>query len=211
MDIILGVFGKNYTLALAAAIVIAITQLIGLIGSITDPVLRGSERIDIQDYANSRDYLGSIIFKLVTVNNLSAIAYVLAVATALTLWNDGNIYTAALYWNLASLTSIPFLAYKVKMMHDIGVKMRFPTGNIIKYLASSTLMLMLVLALKNVLKPYFPGNVFGLISQVLLLTILGALFYAALVLLTDDYARKIYRETIRSLSFGTRIGLCDPV
>jgi hypothetical protein len=211
MDIILGIFGKNYTPALAAAIIIAIAQLIGLIGSITDPVLRGSERIDIQDYANSRDYLGSTIFKLVTVNNLSAIAYVLAVATALTFWNDGNIYTAALYWNLASFTSIPFLAYKVKMMHDIGVKMRFPTGNIIKYLASSTLMLMLLLALKNVLKPYFPGNVFGLISQALLLTILGALFYAALVLLTDDYARKIYRETIRSLSFGTRIGLRDPV
>jgi hypothetical protein len=70
---------------------------------------------------------------------------------------------------------------------------------------------MLVLALKNALKLYFPGNVFGLISQMLLLTILGALFYTALVLLTDNYARKIYRETIRSLSFGTRIGLRDPV
>ena len=209
MDIILGIFGKNYTPALAAATIIAIAQLIGLIGSITDPVLRGSERIDIQDYANSRDYLRSTIFKLVTVNNLSAIAYVLAVATTLTLWNNGNIYTAALYWNLASFTSIPFLAYKVKMMHNIGVKMKFPTGNIIKYLASSTLMLMLVLALKNVLKPYFPENIFGFISQVLLLTILGALFYTALVLLTDDYARKIYRETIRSLSFRTRIGLRD--
>jgi len=206
MDIILGIFGKNYIPTLAAATIIAIAQLIGLIGSITDPVLRGSERIDVQNYASSRDYLESTIFKLVTVNNFSAIAYVLAVATALMFWNNGDIYTAALYWNLASFINIPFLAYKVKMMHKIGVKMKFPTGNIIKYLASSTLMLIIVLTLKSILEPYFSGNTIGLISQVLLLTILGALFYTALVLLTDSYARKIYREAIRSLSFKTHAG-----
>ena len=205
MDIILGIFGKNYVPALAAATIMAIAQLIGLIGSITDPVLRGSERIDVQNYVNSKDYLESTIFKLVTVNNFSAIAYVLAVATALMFWNDDDIYTAALYWNLASFTNLPFLAYKVKMMHNIGVKMRFPISSIIKYLASSIIMFILILTLKNILKQYFLENVIGLISQVLLLTILGALFYAALVLLMDNYARKIYRETIRSLSFKTLI------
>jgi O-antigen/teichoic acid export membrane protein len=199
MDIILGIFGKNYAPALAAAIVITIAQLIGLLGSITDPVLRGSERIDVQDYVNPKDYLRSTIFKLVTVNNFSAIAYVLAVATALMLWNNGDIYTAALYWNLASFTNIPFLAYKVKMMRNIGVKMKFPTGSIAKYIVSSALMLVFILILKNISGLYFPGNVIGLISQVLVLTILGALFYAALVLLMDSYARKVYKEAIRNL------------
>lgn len=203
MDTILGVFGKNYTPALAAATVIAIAQLIGLVGSITDPVLRGSERIDVQDYVNSKDYLRSTIFKLVTVNNFSAIAYVLAVAMALMFWNNGDIYTAALYWNLASFTSIPFLAYKVKMTRNIGVNMRIPMGNIIKYLAASILMLVFVLTLKNLLKPYFPENIIGLISQVIVLTVLGALFYTVLVLLMDSYARKIYKEIIRSLSLKT--------
>jgi hypothetical protein len=116
------------------------------------------------------------------------------------LWNNGDIYTAALYWNLASFTNIPFLAYKVKMMRNIGVKMKFPTDSIAKYIVSSALMLVFILILKNISGLYFPGNVIGLISQVLVLTILGALFYAALVLLMDSYARKVYKEIIRSLS-----------
>jgi len=80
MDIILGIFGGNYVPALTAAVVIAVARLINLVGSITDPVLRGSERIDIQEHVNTRDYLKSTIFKLLTVNNFSALAYVLAVA-----------------------------------------------------------------------------------------------------------------------------------
>jgi predicted membrane protein len=206
MDMILGIFGRNYTPVLAAAITITIARLINLVNYVTDPVIRGSERIDIQECANTKDYLKSTIFKLLTTNNLSAIAYVIAVAIALMLWSNGNIYTAALYWNLASFTCIPFIAYKVKMMHDIGVKTKFPTLNIIKYLAASTLMFLLILVLKDHLKQYFPGTAIGLIFQTVTLTVLGALFYAALVLIMDEYARKIYREVIRSLSFKASAG-----
>ena len=209
MSIILEIFGKNYAPALAAAITISIAQLVGLLGSITDPVLKGSERIDVQDYVNPKDYLRSTIFKLVTVNNFSAVAYVIAVAIALMFWNNGDIYTAALYWNLASFTNIPFLTYKVKMIRSIGVKVKFPTCNIIKYIVSSALMFTFILILKNVLVSYFPGSVIGLISQVLLLTILGALFYATLVLLMDSYARKVYKEIIRSLSLKKPTGWYD--
>ena len=199
MDIILGIFGRSYVPVLAAAIAITIARLINLIGSITDPVLRGSERIDIQEYANTKDYLKSTIFKLLTVNNLSAIIYVVAVGIALTFWRSNDIYTMALYWNLASFTCIPFIAYKLKMMHDIGVRIKPPTLNIIKYLAASTLMLLFVLALKGVLGQHFPGTVIGLILHIATLTVLGALFYAALVFIIDDYARKIFREAVRSL------------
>ncbi|MCL7394510.1 MAG: hypothetical protein LZ169_06815 [Thaumarchaeota archaeon] len=206
MDIILGIFGRNYTPVLAAAITITIARLINLVNYVTDPVIRGSERIDIQECANTKDYLKSTIFKLLTTNNLSAIAYVIAVAIALMLWSNGNIYTAALYWNLASFTCIPFIVYKVKIMHDIGVKTKFPTLNIIKYLAASTLMFLLILVLKDHLKQYFPRTAIGLIFQTVTLTVLGALFYAALVLIMDEYARKIYGEVIRSLSFKASAG-----
>jgi hypothetical protein len=67
-------------------------------------------------------------------------------------------------------------------------------------------MFLLILALKDPLKQYFPRTVIGLIFQVTALTVLGALFYAALVLIMDDYARKIYREVIRSLSFKASAG-----
>ena len=200
MDIILGIFGRSYVPVFAAAIVITIARLINLVGYITDPVLRGSERIDIQEYANTKDYFRSTIFKLLTVNNLYSIIYVMAVAIALTFWGNNDIYTMALYWNLASFTCIPFLAYKVKMMRDIGVKTKFPTSNVIKYLVASMFMLAFVLILKNVLRQYFPGTVIGLILQAATLTILGALLYAALVFIMDDYARKVYREAVRSLS-----------
>jgi len=201
MDIILGIFGRSYVPVLAAAIAMTIARLINLVGYITDPVLRGSERIDIQEYANMKDYLKSIIFKLLTVNNLSAITYVVAVAISLTFWDNSDIYTMALYWNLASFIGIPFLAYKIKMMHDIGVRIKFPTLNIIKYFTASALMFVFILILKDILGRYFPGTVVGLTLQAVTLTILGALLYAALVLIIDDYARKVYRETVRSLSF----------
>jgi len=205
MDIILGIFGRSYVPVLAAAIVAAIVRLVNLIGYITDPVLRGSERIDIQEYTSMKDYLKSTIFKLLTVNNLSAITYVVAVAIALMFWGNSDIYIMALYWNLASFTGIPFLAYKIKMIYDIGVRMKFPTLNIIKYLTASALMFVSVLILKDVLGHYFPRTIIGLILQAVTLTALGALLYAAIVLIIDDYARKVYREIVRSLSFKTPI------
>lgn len=199
MDIILGIFGRGYIPAIGAAIIIAIAQLIGLIGAITDPVLRGSEQIDLQDDISSKSYLKSMLFKLVTVNNLSAVAYLMVVAIALMLWGGGDIYVAALYWNVASFTGIPFLAYKIKMMQGIGVSLKFPIWRFTKYIAISALMFMFVLMLKNILRPYFADNVVGLTLMAAVLTLLGALFYATLVLLTDDYARKVSQEAIRSL------------
>ncbi len=205
IDIILGVFGRGYGPALVASVAIAIFQLIGLIGAITDPILRGSERIDVQDNADLKNYLRSILFKLVTMNNLSAITYIAAVAIALLFWKDGDVYTAALYWNLASFTNIPFLVYKVKMMRDVGVKVKFPIWNFTKYFISSVLMFILVLTMKGSLEPYFTKNFVGLISEAVALTVIGALFYSTAALLLDDYARKIYRETIRGLRLKTFI------
>lgn len=199
MDLILAVFGRNYLEAYLAGVVIVIASLVGLVNSITEPIIKGLEEIDLKEEVIFRDYLKSRIFKLLTINHLTAVIYVLAVFFTLKTYFSGDIYQAAFYWSLASFSSLPFTIYKIKMMEKAGVKFNFPVKNISKYVFCSTLMVLLISVLRTNLFNYGVGKVVDLFLTILSLTIIGGCFYFVIVFLIDDYARKILSQSLMLL------------
>ncbi|MCS7125628.1 MAG: hypothetical protein NZ929_01780 [Aigarchaeota archaeon] len=198
MDLILGVFGKGYVDAYMAGIVLSVASFIGLINSVTEPVLRGSETIDMKDEVVIKEYLMSRIFKLITINHISAITYLTAVGTTLVLFT-GDIYQTTFYWSLASFTGLPFTLYKVRMVKEIGLRFRLPIRNILHYLLSSLFMILLVYCLKGIFYTNFTTGIVGVLSRIASLTIIGGCFYFIVTLLIDDYARKILVQAISLL------------
>ena len=195
MDLILAIFGKDYSGAYLAGIVMTVVFLIGLLNSIIEPVIRGSETIDLRGEAFFKEYLKSRLFKLITVNHLSAIAYIVCVAMLLTL-SIGDIYKAALYWSIASFAGIPFMIYKIKMLESINVRLRIPLRNILNYVISSLLMSLLIYALRSAFFDNIAKSVVELVVEITMLTVIGGCFYFLIVFLIDDYARKVFTQAV---------------
>ncbi|MEM2396488.1 MAG: hypothetical protein QXN54_08405 [Nitrososphaerota archaeon] len=195
MDLILTIFGKDYGGAYLAGIMMSIVFLIGLLNSVIEPVIRGGETTDLKDEASLKEYLKSRLFKLITVNHLSAIVYTICVAMFLML-STGDIYEAALYWSLASFTSIPFIAYKIKMLSNMNVRLMLPLRNILNYAASSLLMSLLIYVLRLTFFDNLAKNVVGLLTEITMLTVIGSCLYFLVVSLIDGYARKILAQSM---------------
>jgi len=195
MDLILAIFGREYVGAYLAGIVMTMVFLIGLLNSVIDPVIRGGETIDLKDETSLRDYLKSRLFKLITVNHLSAIVYTICVAIFLTL-STGDIYEATLYWSLASFTGIPFMVYKIRMLRDMNVRLRPPLRNILNYTVSSLSMFLLIYALRFTFFDNLAKNFVGLLMEITILTVVGSCLYFLLVFLIDGYARKILAQSM---------------
>ncbi|MEM0488277.1 MAG: hypothetical protein QW707_03625 [Candidatus Bathyarchaeia archaeon] len=198
MDLLLEIFGRSYVNAYLAGVVITIISLIGLMNSIIDPILLGSETIDLKDEVIFKEYLRSRIFKLITLNHISAITYLIAVIVALSLYT-GDIYQATLYWSLASFIGIPYMTYKIKILKEIGVHLKFPTGNILRYTLASGLIFLLIYVLKGVIFQNIARNIIGLLTGTLTLTVIGGCLYLLIALLIDGYARIILSQVIISL------------
>lgn len=194
MDLLLEIFGSEYVNAYLAGIVVVIASLIALINYVVDPVLMGSETIDLKNDVSFREYARSMISKVMTLNHLSAVIYVAAVSLAIML-STGEIYQATLYWSLASFTGAPFMIYKIKMLNSMGVRFKVPAKNIARFFLSSALMALIVSGLRSTILGIFAGSVVRLIMGIAVLTIIGGCIYFTLVFLIDDYARKLAKET----------------
>lgn len=66
MDLLLEIFGSEYVNAYLAGIVVVIASLIALINYVVDPVLMGSETIDLKNDVSFREYARSMISKVMT-------------------------------------------------------------------------------------------------------------------------------------------------
>ncbi|MEM4489363.1 MAG: hypothetical protein QXK88_11345 [Desulfurococcaceae archaeon] len=195
MDLLLEIFGKKYVDAYLAGIVLTFSSLIGLMNSIIDPILLGSETIDLKDEAIFKEYLRSRIFRLITLNHLSAITYLIAVTIAIVPY-AGDVYQAALYWSLASFIGMPYMIYKIKMLKEIGVQLKLPTGSIIRYSLTSALMFLLIHTLREIIFKNAAKNIAELLTEVIALTIIGGSFYFLVILIVDDYGRRVLAQAI---------------
>ena len=186
----------TYTEASTALVILAFAALVNSVSLILDQNLMGRDRVDVDEKATFRRYLGSTIFFVSMVDLATAVAYLISVYLIVSIGIAGGWSTPAIIelWAVAQLVVFSvFASIKVNRARRSGRLV--VARSLVNYIIGSALM-GAFLAVAAHLEDYSIGALRLAVENVGL-SAAGVAIYAAYLLITEPSARRLARIVLR--------------
>lgn len=175
---------------------VIIQTLFYIVGNIFDSVIIGEERADFDETAGFKKLLRSRLFLLPTMNYVYSAVYLSTLVATLYLASPtGPIQILYLWVAVNAASTAGFTVFKWRIARQ-RVKFSLPTASLIKYLAASLLMSIILLFTRP---SGLPIEISSALPQTLVPVAIGAATYFAALYTVDGEFRAIVRTVLRRL------------
>lgn len=182
-----------YADAVPVARTIILYTFITVLNVILDFCILGTEKVELKDDPNLKDFVKSKLFLLPTINLICGIAYLTALTIVIRFTTSMNLSPVdnAYYWALTQLIALLPLFTLKAILAKKAVSFKVPWRPITLYLTASAIMVVILQLLKFDI-PYTP-NIYIFAYQALKLAATGIIIYFTILYAFDRYFRDLVK------------------
>ena len=182
-----------YADAVTVARIVILYAFVSVFMMILDYTILGTEKVELKNDPNFKDFVKSKLFLLPTINLLCGITYLtsLTIVMRITISMNLSPVDTALYWATTQLITLtPFFALKAYLARK-AVNFKMPWRPLTLYLAASAVMVVTLQLLKFDIS-YTP-NIYIFVYQAAKLAAVGAIIYFTILYTFDHYFRDLVK------------------
>ncbi|MCX8204860.1 MAG: hypothetical protein N3H31_04335 [Candidatus Nezhaarchaeota archaeon] len=187
---LLNILRPEYVAVASLTPLIALGSILSIVNSVAEGALIGGERADYGVEVSWSAVVRSKLFLVPTLNLASSAIYIAALSTALIILRPRDCLSVILAWtSIGLLVSLGFVAYKWRLAsRRLGFSA--PKLQLVKYLASSTVMAIVVYLARPA---SLPMEVLHAIASTMPTVLLGSLTYFGALSIIDRDFRSLLR------------------
>jgi len=191
------VLNPLYVIIFPAAVLLTLKFFTFTIFDTCNYILRGMEKVDINESSSFKDYIKSKLFFIPTLQIIQQSIYVSSLAIFLLTNNTMDFIELIFYWTVISLiTQIPFTIY-IGLIVRKTVSITIEWKKITKYLASSFIFVVMWYVSNNFLD--YTSNLVDFLPVLLFFITIGVALYISLTYFIDSNSRQFIKSIIHEV------------